>query len=229
MNKLNIQSTRKAENLGWIYLIFQQLTLPHLVAFFNSFLPQRMDAAGANFLIFCINFVATTLIFGKFLWQHAQRFFLNPLPCLLTAAIGFFAYSIINSLVSSLIIHVFPGFINVNDQNVKDIFTDHFFLMTIGTVILAPIAEELLHRGLIFRVLYRRNPVLGYIMSALAFSAIHVISYIGKYDSITLLICFIQYIPAALIFCASYARSDSIFVPILIHMTLNLIGVMNMR
>lgn len=229
MNKLNIQTTRKVETIGWCYLIFQLFFLPYAVAFLNGLLPYKMDAAGGNFLIFCINFIVTTLLFGKFLWQHAQRFFLNPLPCLLTAAISFFVYLLVNSLVSSLIISAFPNFSNVNDQTISTVFADHFFLMAIGTVILAPVAEELLHRGLVFRVLYRKNPILGYVSSVLLFSAIHVVGYIGSYDNITLLICFIQYIPAALILCAAYAQSDSIFVPILIHMTLNLIGVINMR
>jgi membrane protease YdiL (CAAX protease family) len=229
MKKLRIQTTKNTELIAWCYLIFQQFFLPNTVVFLNGLLPYKMDTAVANFLIFCINFIFTTLLFGKFLWQHAQRFFLNPLPCLLTAVISFFVYLLANSLFSSLIISAFPNFSNVNDQTISTLFDEHFFLMAIGTVILVPVAEELLHRGLVFRVFYRKNPILGYVASALLFCAIHVVGYIGRYDSITLLICFIQYIPAALILCASYAQSDSIFVPILIHMTLNLIGVINTR
>lgn len=229
MNKLSIQSSPRAEAIGWCYLVFQQLLLTGVIIFLNSLLGLKLDASGANFLIFSINFIATTLIFGKFLWQHAQRFFLNPLPCLLTALICFLGFVFTNSILNSLITTAFPGFSNVNDQLVSGLFTDHFFLMTIGTVILAPVSEELLFRGLVFRVLYRKNPVFGYVISVLAFCAIHVVGYIGEYDSITLLICYIQYIPSALAMCIAYAKSDSIFAPILIHMTLNLVCVINLR
>ena len=229
MRKPSIHPSRKSELAAWCYLAFQQLILPYLAAWLNELLALNMDLAGLNFVVFSVNFIATILIFGKFLWQHAAKFSLNPLPYLIAAAIGFVAYLVANSLYFNLIIQVFPNFANVNDQTITSLFDDHYFLMALSTCLLAPVVEELLHRGLVFRALYRKSPVLGYVVSVLLFSAIHITGYISRIDSISLLICFIQYIPGALILAASYAKTDSIFVPILIHMAINLMATLSVR
>ena len=205
MRKLSIHPSHRAEIFAWIYLAFQQTALPFLIQWLNTLMPNPLGLAGLNFLIFAINFICTALIFVKFLWHHAAKFILRPGYYLLAALSGFGMYMLLNQALSVTI------------------------LMAVGTVILVPLAEELLFRGLIFRTLYRKNPILGYVISTLAFSAIHVLSYIGRYDPLVLIICFIQYIPGALILSESYARTDCIFVPVLIHMTLNFFATISMR
>ena len=44
-----------------------------------------------------------------------------------------------------------------------------------------------------------------------------------------LLLCFVQYLPAGLCLGWAYARADSIFAPTLMHMIINLIGMLAMR
>jgi membrane protease YdiL (CAAX protease family) len=99
--------------------------------------------------------------------------------------------------------------------------------MVIGTVVLVPIVEETLYRGLIFGLLPKR--ILRYAVSVGAFCAIHVMGYIGYYEPLHLLLCFMQYIPAGLVLAYAYERSGSIFAPILIHMAINGIAMLFMR
>ena len=106
---------------------------------------------------------------------------------------------------------------------------ENFALLTIGTVVLVPITEELLFRGLIFRGIYNRSHFWAYAISAVAFSLPHVVGYIGFYDPLLLLLCFVQYLPAGLCLGWAYARADSIFAPTLMHMIINLIGMLAMR
>jgi len=61
-----------------------------------------------------------------------------------------------------------------------------------GTVLLVPVAEESLFRGLVFRPLYNRKPWMGYLASSLLFASIHVVGYIGRFDALTLLLCLVQ-------------------------------------
>ena len=98
--------------------------------------------------------------------------------------------------------------------------------MIIGTMFLVPVAEEVLYRGLIFQSLYSNNHTLGYILSALIFCAIHVISYIGAADPLTLVLCFIQYLPASLCLAWAYTEADNIFAPILIHIAVNTMSIL---
>ena len=47
--------------------------------------------------------------------------------------------------------------------------------------------------------------------------------------AITLLLCFCQYIPAGICLGWAYAKSGTIWCPVLIHMTVNQIGMLFMR
>ena len=62
-------------------------------------------------------------------------------------------------------------------------------------------------------------------VSVLAFAAIHVVGYIGLFDPVTLILCFVQYLPAGIILAAAYEKTDTIITPILIHIFINLIGI----
>ena len=93
--------------------------------------------------------------------------------------------------------------------------------MLLAIAVLAPIAEELLFRGLLFRGLYNRNALLAWSCSVIAFAAVHVLSYIGQYDLTGFLLATLQYLPAGLALCYAYHRSGSIFAPIIMHIFIN--------
>ena len=105
----------------------------------------------------------------------------------------------------------------------------NFGLMTIGTVILVPVAEECLYRALIFRNIYEKSPVWAYIVSMVLFSLAHVAGYVILADFGTLVLCFFQYLPAAFALAWAYRKSGSIYASILIHMTVNQAGMLLMR
>ena len=94
---------------------------------------------------------------------------------------------------------------------------------------LVPVVEETLFRGLIFRHLYEKNPVVGYLVSIVIFALIHITGYIGTVDSRTLFLCFIQYLPAGFALAGAYCRADNIAAPIIAHMTINLLGLLLSR
>lgn len=70
--------------------------------------------------------------------------------------------------------------------------------MVVSTVILVPPAEECVFRGLIFRNLYGKSRWVAYVVSILAFAAIHVLGFIGKYSALELVMAVLQYLPAGL-------------------------------
>ena len=106
---------------------------------------------------------------------------------------------------------------------------ENYTFLAFGTVLLVPVAEEALYRGLIFGQIYNRNRLAAYIISSVVFAAIHVISYIGLYEPIHLMLCLLQYLPAGLCLGWAYANSDTIWAPILMHITINQISILSMR
>jgi membrane protease YdiL (CAAX protease family) len=122
-----------------------------------------------------------------------------------------------------------PGFSNINDAAIAELARANYTLMLIGVVFFAPLCEEMLYRGLIFRELLPHSKVAAYLVSMAAFAAIHVLGYIGSADVARLVLCFIQYLPAGLCLGWAYERTGTILTPIIIHACVNALGVYTMR
>lgn len=222
--KLSISSTPTENTLGYSYLIFYQLFLPSIISVILYLLGCKISASLLNIIFFIINFTAVAVIFRQFLWRSVLALRKNWKNCLISAALGLGAYFASMFIVSLIIPWIDPNFSNVNDDNILEMAREYKPLWGICVVLLVPVVEETLFRGLVFRHLYLKNPILGYFASAAIFSLIHIAGYIGTADSRTLVLCFIQYLPAGFALAGTYERADNICAPIAAHITINLLG-----
>ena len=214
---------------GLIYFLLQLLVVPGIVMVVNMMLPVPISEASINVVFFAINFLMVLVIFRKFLVSNFSVLREHPWYVLRFAGVGFLIYMVGNWLFGLLIAYVAPDFTNVNDASIMEMVQDHFGLMTLGTVLLVPVAEECFYRGLIFRTIYDKSPVWAYIVSMVLFSLAHVLSYVVMADLKTLVLCFFQYLPAGFALAWSYRKSGSIFASVLIHMAVNQAGMLLMR
>lgn len=221
--------SRRETIWGGIYLILYLAVMPWLVPLAAAFLAPQLDSAQVNFIYFTVNFAATTVIFRKYLLQSAKNALKVPGATLWYSILGYLGSQTLGSFVGMFILKLEPNFANVNDMAVNAMVSENFGLMAIGVVVLAPITEELLFRGLIFRGLYDRSPAAAHLVSMVLFSAIHVSSYIGFYEPKILALCFIQYLPAAYCLNFAYRNGGSILAPICMHMLTNLVALSAMR
>ena len=215
--------------LGLIYIVMQIFVLPVVLTIINAFLPHPFSMAELNFVCFGINFICVTVIFHRYLIEGFKRIIREPRHALNTYLKGFGLYWLSSILVNILVAFLDPEFSNVNDDNIAVLTDQNYFLIAIGTVVLVPVVEETLYRGVVFGQLYHKNPIVAYIVSVAVFAALHVFGYIGMYEPMRLFLCFIQYIPAGIALAWAYVKADTIWVPILIHMTVNLIGMLAMQ
>ncbi len=229
MKRLSVSMNRQEILWGWAYLLLQLLVLPYVLTLVDLLLGNPLSDASLNFVFFGINFICVTVIFHKFLLDSLLYAFKNIAVCIQTVIWGFALYYTVSYIISTAIVLIDPNFLNVNDKSIAQMTQDNFALIGIGTVLLVPPVEEVFYRGLIFHGLYNRNKVLAYTVSTLVFCAIHVLGYIGLYDPFTLLLCFLQYVPAGICLAWAYSRANTIVAPILMHMIINLIGILSMR
>ena len=215
--------------LGAAYLLFEAVFFAPILQFLNLLLPTPLPQSAVNFLFFTINFGAVVLIFRKYLKEQLQLFPDMMGKVLGVAAIGFCVYWTVNFLLVQILLAIDPDHFSINDVTIQSLVAEDYALMFIGTVVFVPIAEECLFRGLLFRGLYDRSPVLAWLLSILLFCAVHVMNYIGVYPIDTILLCFLQYLPAGVCLAGAYRFSGSIFCPILIHAAVNLFSVMALR
>ena len=214
---------------GWIYLAAQQFLIPLLIVLVAALLSLPLNELGLNFIYFVLNFVVVVTVFASFLAKDLRHFGRHFWRCIGTCLVGIVVYWAANVFFSIWVALFFPSFSNANDAAIQIMATENYKLILVGTVILVPIVEETLFRGVIYGTFARCSPVLGLICSAVLFSAIHVVGYIGQLSPSHLLVSFLQYIPAGLCLGWAYAKSGTIFVPILIHTALNLLAAVAMR
>ena len=228
-DKTYISMTDRETGWGWLYFLLELFIIPILLQAGNGLLPRKLDAASLNFVYYVLNFAFLTVIFRKFLRKNlicaGKRFW----DFLQAVILGFVAYYVSSTLLSWLLPLIYPGFANVNDQNIAAQAGSRFALMALGTVLLVPAAEELCFRGLIFHGLRGRSRVWAYALSTLAFCLVHISGYMGSYSPVLLILCALQYVPAGLFLAWAYEKCGSIFAPILIHTAVNAIGIYAMR
>ena len=229
MRMLSVTMTKAEKLAGWIYYPIQLLVLPFVITLVNFLCGNPLSESWLNVVYFIINFLAVAVIFRRYLLENLRIAVENPFRCLRSAAVGIVAYWLLSYVVQIFIIVVRPDFFNVNDAYISDMVQENYTFLAFGTVLLVPVAEEALYRGLIFGQIYNRNRLAAYIISSVVFAAIHVISYIGLYEPIHLMLCLLQYLPAGLCLGWAYANSDTIWAPILMHITINQISILSMR
>lgn len=221
--------TNKELRWGLRYLFFQLIFLSRILSALDWALGVHLSPTVFNFLYFSINFVAVILIFRSYLSQFLVAEWEQIGRIVLTAGAVFCIYEVASLGLGFLIHKLRPGFSNVNDQSVSALTDSNFYLMLLGTVFFVPVAEETLFRGLIFRGLYDHSVKAAWIISVAGFALIHITNFIGLYPIDTLLLCYLQYIPAGICLAAAYRLTGSIFTPILIHAAVNLVGILALR
>ncbi len=178
-----------------------------------------------NLIYFTVNFVAVLLIFRPFLYRSIKEAKGRMGHILLSALMAYGLCYVLSVQIEFVyaMLDLMPE--NLNQEGVTDLMDMAPWQMAIATVVFAPVTEECLTRGLLFGPLAKKVPVLGYLLSVVVFAGIHVVGAIGYSDWLTVLLCFIQYLPHSIALAWAYHRSGNILSPILLHAALNLMSV----
>lgn len=227
--RLSVHLTDREQIWAIVYMLFSIFLLPECLAWMNSSLSAPLGKLWLNFLYFTINFLFVIWIFGGFFKRSLIYAGQNVVDFLIAVAVGFTGYWLCSWGYSWVLSRFFPEFVNLNDGSISEMVHENFTIMFLGTAVFVPVAEEALHRGLIFGSLYPKNHAAAYCLSTVIFAAVHIMGYVGVYSLPNLILAFIQYLPAGLSLAWAYRRSGSIFAPMLMHAVINAMGVFAQR
>lgn len=205
-----------AVKAGWVWMAIQFTLLPQLVGLLGA------DAACSNFLLHAVSALATGVIFREALMDGLRRGIGHRKRFLGVCALALAGYYAAGWAVSWLIEGLDPAFLNRNDQVLLGM-KEQWLLLLLTTVVLAPVSEECLFRGLLFSRLAERNRVFAYLLSCLCFALIHVLGFLGKYTPLQFALAMLQYIPAGLMLAWAQERSGLI-APIFLHAVINAVS-----
>lgn len=215
--------------LGWVYFCLYVFLLSGIFRYVNMLLPKPLSDVRLNFLFALCNLISVVFIARRFLWRSLILAVRLPFRTLRAAGIAFVLYYCTSFLLGLLIALLRPDFSNVNDSAIAAMTRENYTLMTLEAVIMVPVVEEFLFRALLFGQVYPKRPIAAYALSTALFSAIHVVGYVGQHELGYLALSYLQYIPAGLLLAWAYAQSGTLWAPILVHMTINQIGIQTVR
>ena len=222
--------------VGWLYLPFYILLLPLvlgviaglLLTLLGLTLEEEALSIHLNFAYGIVNFCFAGIFFRRYLVKSARQ--IPQFPDRFFAALfgGFGMYLLGNLVMGTLTQIISPGMENINDAAIGTMVGSGALEMLIYTVVLVPLAEETLFRGLIFTTLRPHSRFAAYAVTMIVFSAIHVLSYIGTAPMLTIILCFIQYLPASFALAWALEYSGSIWASIGIHTAANAFSMIGM-
>lgn len=115
-----------------------------------------------------------------------------------------------------------------NQQVIIEAFKQAPMYIVFVAVIFAPIVEEILFRGIIYRALrYYKFKIIAVFMSSFLFGLIHVYEPIlnGRFEDAWFIFV---YMAIGLFMCFIYEKSGDILTPILLHMVYNAVAVLTL-
>ena len=223
--RLSVIMSRREILAGLCFLPFYLLLLSlGLQALLRVLLDREPELMELNLLYYAVCFAAVLLIFHAFLWKNRIPFLeqrATLFPTLLRAVLFYYGLTL---LVGIVVTTLSPEFQNQNDSTIHGMMEGGAIPIVILSVLLAPVIEETIFRGLVFSNLLRFGRFPAYGITALFFSAIHVVSYVSTMEPLAVCLSILQYLPATLVFCALYERTDTIFAPMMLHAAINLIN-----
>jgi len=207
---------------GFCYLPFYVILLSMGIQWLSGLLGLNLTELQINAVFFVLNTIFVWVIFHNFLirsfrairfWELVQALILGF--CLYYA--GNFVFSWIINLLKITIV-------SFNDETIMGLIAQNKWVMIVCSVLLAPIVEETLVRGLLFGVIRPHSRVAAYIVTIVFFAVIHVWQYLLVYDIKSVLLAALQYIPAGIALGWTYEKCNTIWGPIALHMTINAIS-----
>ena len=207
---------------GFCYLPFYVVLLGWGLQWLSELLGLGLTELQINVTFFVINCVMIWVIFHNFLIRsfRAIRFW-ELVQALILGFCLYYAGNFVFNWIISLLDLTITSF---NDETILGLISQNKWVMVICSVLLAPIVEETLVRGLLFGVIRRKSRILAYAVTIVFFAVIHVWQYLLLYDFKSVLLAALQYIPAGIALGWTYEKSNTVWAPIFLQLTLNAIS-----
>lgn len=227
----------KQKAIGFIilmpfYFYVSPMLINILIYIFVKCFPSNYDnitlTIALNFGNVALVFIALFLTFKDYIitsWMKFRENSYSLIKWVFTKGI-FILYG--TSILCNLLVTIFKGDISTTSAN-QNLFLSmldaNAFIMVIQAVILAPLVEELLFRGLLYGSLREYSKILAFAVSSLVFGFIHIYNGLFAGD-ISQLLYLISYGGMGFIFAYTYEKNGNIAAPILLHMLNNGIAVL---
>ena len=216
------QLTASEQRRGWVFFVIYVVVFPFLMGQIQRLAGEQevfLPVAEANVVYYFLSAVLLLLL----LWSYLKNGFFLLLDWLPENLFAF-----LTGLGGALVLHLLVMRVPLPVSN--PIYLDYpeqFALSPMATgvllVVLIPLVEEVLFRGLMFGSLRRYSRPLAYAVTVLFYAVYCVWQYVFSYGALDLryLLLFVQYLPMSLALTWCYDNGGSIWSAVALHMALN--------
>lgn len=204
---------------GWVFFILYLFAFPFLMSWVQRSMGGEWPLAEANVVYYLFSVTLVVLL----LWGFFRKEFSVLLDWLPENLFG-----IATGLVGTLALHFLVMLIPYPVRNPNEAgYAQEYFLSPAATVVvlvvLMPIVEEALFRGLLFGALRSYSRILAYIVTVTAYCLFCVWQFVFTYGGVDFryLLLTVQYLPMSLALTWCYDAGGSIWSPIFLHAAIN--------
>ena len=216
--------------VGWAYvpvhIFLMPIFLPNLVGLCAGF-GIRISSIQLNLIYYLAGFFVLCVFLNRFLratFSDLCDSVLNSIRCVFVGLLYYYAMVYCVNFVLGFFI---TDLINPNTDAVITEAQVNSKSMFVVSVLLAPIVEEILFRGVIFGTIRTKSRIAAYVVSALIFSVYHLWQYFAVgYDIGVLVLYMFQYLPGSIMLAKTYEDSGNLWAPILMHMIINYLALL---
>ena len=215
------QMLRRERILGFVWLPIHVIALPLLLGVVLMLVTGKLpDEAQMNTIYYIISFAFIVLAVWSFLKLGYRRLVERFRAVVLMMFLAYLL-QVGLSLLVNLGSGVFGELETPNNDAINDLTKTNLKQIIAIAVLMAPIVEEVLFRGVLFGTIAKKSRVAAYAASIILFSLYHVWQFAVVEGDWSVLVNAIAYVPlsAALTFC--YDRTETIWAPIFFHILVN--------
>jgi len=209
---------------GAIFVPVHIIVLEFLVPMVMEAAAPQLNHYWSNFAYFAITCLFILIVMHSYIIKSATDLIECCRSAIFAIVLGYFGYYILRWIMSIIFWIVgwndFPALTGIFSQ-----VRLNSGVMPIVSIFLAPIAEEVLFRGVVFGGLRRKSRLMAYLVSFLVFAFYCVWSRFFSGFGWDLLIDFLYYLPASVALCWCYEKGGSVWAPVLLHILINILSV----
>ena len=222
MKRFDDLMLRRERICGFVWLQIHVILLPlFLVPVLYLMLgADKLTDAGANVIYYLISFLFVIIVFWNFLRESFDRFVGNLRGAVLAMVIAY-ALQLVLTLGLQALMSVFGELETPNNDAINELANIEYKKIFAVAVLMAPITEEVLFRGVLFGSLARRHRWLGWVVSVAVCCLYHGWQFAVVEQDWTVLIAAAEYIPLTVAITYCYDRTQTIWTPIFFHIFTN--------
>ena len=213
---------------GFLYLPIHIFAMAWILALLGILLNRQFGISVSSVTLNVVCYIFGVLLILIFMHHFLKASFSdlcdNGLVALGAMVLGYLMYMAMTVAINWALSYFVADLTNPNSQEIETEVKQNYGAMLAVAVLLAPILEETLFRGVVFGSIRKKSRFLAYLVSTLLFAFYHLWQYLFFAFDWRLLLYLLEYLPGSIALAWCYEKGRSIWASVFLHMLINFLS-----